>query len=345
MFVNRTHVTFDAADDESSDDEEYQELPASKKAKKDDGEESNDDNADAMDVDATKSEDHLSLIKANMRSADDIERLIAEEEARAASGVPEEHPVVKSEENEGTKEGVKVDEGVKAEDDGVDKDGEKSDESIDIVDPAAETAAATTTDGKRKYDNVGTVEDLAETGRIFVRNLPFTTVEDDLFKLFSKYGQVSEVHISVDKSTKSSKGIGFVLFLMPQDAVKAFNELDGKIFQGRLMHLLPAAAVQRKEPKTANDQKFQTEFQKRKEQKMKELSGQDFNWNPLFIRADTVAQAMAAQYNVEKGDIYDRDSKVGVKMLLHERQGGISLFYLLSLLPVLCCCPARSWRG
>lgn len=32
-------------------------------------------------------------------------------------------------------------------------------------------------------------EDLADSGRLFVRNLPYTSSEEDLEKLFSKYGR------------------------------------------------------------------------------------------------------------------------------------------------------------
>ena len=34
-------------------------------------------------------------------------------------------------------------------------------------------------------------------------------------------------------------GFGFVTYLMPEHAVKAFNKLDGQVFQGRLLHILP----------------------------------------------------------------------------------------------------------
>ena len=35
-------------------------------------------------------------------------------------------------------------------------------------------------------------------------------------------------------------GFAFITFMMPEHAVEAFNELDGRVFQGRLLHILPA---------------------------------------------------------------------------------------------------------
>lgn len=37
-----------------------------------------------------------------------------------------------------------------------------------------------------------------------------------------------------------SMGFAFVTFMMPEHAVQAFNDLDGHVFQGRLLHILPA---------------------------------------------------------------------------------------------------------
>ncbi len=58
--------------------------------------------------------------------------------------------------------------------------------------------------------------------------------------MFEKYGPIAEVHLPIDKTTKRITGIGFVTFVMPEHAVKALNELDGIVFQGRLLHVLPA---------------------------------------------------------------------------------------------------------
>jgi multiple RNA-binding domain-containing protein 1 len=44
--------------------------------------------------------------------------------------------------------------------------------------------------------------------------------EDDLRELFSQHGDVSQVHIVVDRESKRSKGIGYVLFASPESAVR-----------------------------------------------------------------------------------------------------------------------------
>ena len=41
-------------------------------------------------------------------------------------------------------------------------------------------------------------------GRLFLRNLPFSTTEADLAELLGDYGQLSEVHLVMDRSVPSS---------------------------------------------------------------------------------------------------------------------------------------------
>lgn len=36
------------------------------------------------------------------------------------------------------------------------------------------------------------------------------------------------------------KGYAFVLFMFPQNALQAMQQLDGSIFQGRILHVIPA---------------------------------------------------------------------------------------------------------
>jgi len=143
---------------------------------------------------------------------------------------------------------------------------------------------------------------IAESGRLFVRNLPFTCVEADLMALFSKYGPVSEVHIPLVRDTKQAKGIAYILFAIPTDAVKAYASLDGTIFQGRLLHILPSEDARDKkhidQPSTASNS-----YQAKKQAELKARASSSHNWNSLFIRADTVLDAVAARLGVAKSAI------------------------------------------
>jgi len=83
-------------------------------------------------------------------------------------------------------------------------------------------------------------ETILRTARLFVRNLTFTCTEEELRQLFQPFGTVSQVHIPIDSVTKGSKGLAFVTYVRPQDALAAFGALDKKPFQGRLLHIIGA---------------------------------------------------------------------------------------------------------
>jgi multiple RNA-binding domain-containing protein 1 len=48
----------------------------------------------------------------------------------------------------------------------------------------------------------------------------------------------------VDRNTRKVKGYAVVTFLVPENAARAFMELDGSILHGRMLHLLPGKAKQ-----------------------------------------------------------------------------------------------------
>ncbi|XP_054798328.1 uncharacterized protein LOC129303204 isoform X2 [Prosopis cineraria] len=163
-----------------------------------------------------------------------------------------------------------------------------------------------------------------ESRRLFVRNLPYTASEEELEEHFSKFGTVSQVHLVVDKDTKRSKGIAYVLYTLPEFAARALEELDNSIFQGRLLHVLPA--VQRpsdsKEKNSSVDQGSRT-FKKQREEERKaaEASGDTRAWNSLFMRSDTVVENIARKYGVSKSDLLDQEADdLAVRIALGETQ-------------------------
>lgn len=69
--------------------------------------------------------------------------------------------------------------------------------------------------------------------RLFVGNLSYQTVENDLQDFFSAAGNVSSVNLMMDKFTGKSRGFAFVEFTSPDEANKAVEMFNGKELQGR----------------------------------------------------------------------------------------------------------------
>ncbi|MEE4287228.1 MAG: RNA-binding protein [Mariniphaga sp.] len=68
---------------------------------------------------------------------------------------------------------------------------------------------------------------------IYVGNLPYSVVEEDLREIFEEYGEVSSVKIINDKLTGRSKGFGFVEMDDDDEAKKAIEELNNADLSGR----------------------------------------------------------------------------------------------------------------
>jgi RNA recognition motif-containing protein len=68
---------------------------------------------------------------------------------------------------------------------------------------------------------------------IYVGNLSFKMTDEDLGKLFSTYGTVSESKVVIDKATRRSKGFGFVEMPNQAEGDEAIRQLDGKEVDGR----------------------------------------------------------------------------------------------------------------
>lgn len=162
-------------------------------------------------------------------------------------------------------------------------------------------------------------EDLADSGRLFVRNLSYTSSEEDLEKLFSAYGPLSELHYPIDNLTKKPKGFAFVTFMFPEHAVKAYAEVDGQVFQGRMLHVLPSTI--KKEASQDADTPGSS-YKKKKEAMDKANSSSSHNWNTLFMGPNAVADAIAQKYNATKSQVFDHETKgsVAVRVALGETQ-------------------------
>jgi len=75
---------------------------------------------------------------------------------------------------------------------------------------------------------------------IYVSNLSFNVVDEDLKAFFEEYGEVSSARIITDKFTGRSRGFGFVEMPNDEEAKKAIAELDKGVVEGRAITVTEA---------------------------------------------------------------------------------------------------------
>uniref|UniRef100_J3M1B0 RRM domain-containing protein n=1 Tax=Oryza brachyantha TaxID=4533 RepID=J3M1B0_ORYBR len=178
-------------------------------------------------------------------------------------------------------------------------------------------------DNQEKEDEVVLITDekklALETGRLFFCNLPYATTEGDLVELCSQYGDVDQAHIVVDKVTKLSTGRGYVLFSLPDSAVRAL-ELDNSSFQGRLLRVKAAKPINNKKFESNHvEEKMSLKQQKLDQRKASEVSGDTRAWNSFYMRQDTVVENIARKNGISKGELLDREADdLAVRIALGE---------------------------
>ena len=69
--------------------------------------------------------------------------------------------------------------------------------------------------------------------RLYVGNLSFHMTNDVLRSVFSEIGEVTDVHVVMDRETGQSRGFGFVTMGTPQLAAEAISQMNGAVVEGR----------------------------------------------------------------------------------------------------------------
>ncbi|OAF69595.1 Multiple RNA-binding domain-containing protein 1 [Intoshia linei] len=158
-----------------------------------------------------------------------------------------------------------------------------------------------------------------KNGRLFIRNLSYSVVEKDLTELFSKYGDLTETNLPIDLSTNKPLGFAFISYLFPENAIKAFENLDGSIFQGRMLHIIEGQC------KKHNDNDFEEDenlgFKQKKDLRRKK-DKKTVSWNSLFLGIDDVNEIMSTRLNTAKSELLNIDSgkSSAVRVALAETQ-------------------------
>ncbi|HXJ78100.1 MAG TPA: RNA-binding protein [Candidatus Methylomirabilis sp.] len=69
--------------------------------------------------------------------------------------------------------------------------------------------------------------------KLFVGNLSFQATDEDLRELFAQAGTVESVRIVTDQFTGRPRGFGFVEMSTKEEAAKAIEMLNGRLFRDR----------------------------------------------------------------------------------------------------------------
>ena len=82
---------------------------------------------------------------------------------------------------------------------------------------------------------------------IYVGNLPYDAMDNDLQTHFEQYGSVTSARVIIDRMSGRSKGFGFVEMPENAEAEKAIESTNGVDFMGRPLK------VNESQPRPQND--------------------------------------------------------------------------------------------
>ena len=73
--------------------------------------------------------------------------------------------------------------------------------------------------------------------RIYVGNLSFNTTGDAIRAEFSKHGEVTDVHVVMDRDSGRPRGFAFVTMGSDAEAAKAISAVNGAMLEGRALRV------------------------------------------------------------------------------------------------------------
>jgi cold-inducible RNA-binding protein len=82
---------------------------------------------------------------------------------------------------------------------------------------------------KQRYQAMGV--------RLYVGNLSYDTTAEMLRSLFTELGQVSDVHMVMDRDSGRPRGFAFVTMATRADADNAIREINGRMIDGRSLRV------------------------------------------------------------------------------------------------------------
>ena len=80
------------------------------------------------------------------------------------------------------------------------------------------------------------------SNRLYVGNLSFNATTDSVRSAFAELGEVTDVHVVMDRETGRSRGFAFVTMGSDQEAQSAISSMNGALLDGRPLKVNEAEA-------------------------------------------------------------------------------------------------------
>jgi RNA recognition motif-containing protein len=88
--------------------------------------------------------------------------------------------------------------------------------------------------------------------KLYIGNLPYSTTEEDLKRLFAKFKSLVGVQLIVDRATDRSKGFAFVELSSDDEGRAAIEEFNESELDGRSIIVNEARPQEKKERRPFN---------------------------------------------------------------------------------------------
>lgn len=119
---------------------------------------------------------------------------------------------------------------------------------------------------------------------LFVTGIHPRLLEEEVTRLFTKYGTVEKCQIMRDPHTKESRGFGFVKMITSEEADAAKEGLQGKEFEGRTLSIEKA---RRARPRTPTPGKY--------------FGPPSKSNHPISLPWDTVSHCTTSTHTIRRG--------------------------------------------
>lgn len=319
-FLERKHVTFGVDESEDEDEALYEDLPASSTVSRD-AENAADENAEkGDDVALDHGVSDLDYLKSKVVE----EEKDGDDDSRIAKS-----KVVEEEKDGGDDSRIAQEPSERIEDAKVESEVENA--SLKVSQKSARTDVAeyiekpgegglmdtqneTRSEWERKTTNREGEEgvDASETGRLLVRNLAYSVTDEELETVFEPFGTLADVHVVRDPHSSKSRGIGFVQYVISENAPQALLAVDGTFHSGRILHVLPAkprptmtgqSSLGARAVAKPGNSKFKAEREEaRKEAARKGLDSA--SQHAMHLSSGAVAEIMTDRHGVSKADLF-----------------------------------------